>query len=468
LGILGSMSLIVGLILILAVNVMAEKKDKMKEKWVRMYQSPSGWAASINTKAIDLDSKDNVFRQGYEKYEIDGQTRQRWVVIKYNKAGVEKWIRTWEIPDPGGGWAQAASIMADGTGGAYVSGGVITASPRATRVHTIRYDTYGDVIWERDYTPPIPEGEIVLWNTYCQIYNPGSEEEYLSVAGTFFSPASGECGIYIFKYSSDGEILEGSEHILFEISDYAALFFDDYGNLYVSSDSVPADNRPNQDIITRKYDPDMNLIWECVYNSPYDRDDTANTVHVDSYGYVYLGGMAATDEIYAPYPQYPWYQIPVINSVAIKVNPSGNLVWGSLYAAPDSFRNTARVVSDSEGNAYLTGYHRHKVSHNYDTHLVKFTEDSGTIMWAKLYESPAYDMIGDLAVDEEDNVINSLQFENNAFVQKVTPQGNVLWEYTYPNGTANGSILDSSGDLYICGISNWTILTIKLNLVKIK
>jgi hypothetical protein len=481
--VLASLSLATWLLVLMPANVAPDEGETFEEKWTSIYVSPSGWVVSL-AKGLDIDEDGNVFRQGYEKYFIDGEERQQWVVIKYDEDGQEQWLKKWKDPNPSGGWAQPSAIKADGSGGAYVSGSTWPAHPRGEgfvpRGHIKKYAANGDVVWERDYSVPDPSGQIVGWTTNLKVNSPGSEDEYLRVASTFDDgswPPGEPMGLYTFNCDSDGDIIEGSENILYDIHSHARMCFDDNGNLYVTGESQPADNRPNPDFITRKFDPDMNLVWEHAYNSPYDKYDWPEGLHVDDYGYVYVDGVVVSDIlVLVDVPERGLVEVTQRQAVVLKYDPNGNLLWDALYAAPDTWYNTGLVKSDSEGNAYLNGYHRDLGPnptwddvYSADCHLVKFTSKSGKQKWEKLYKSPANDEYGDLIVDDEGNAFNLLGFQNSAFVQKLTPKGKVLWEYSKSDARAYQIVLDDEEEnlfinAYSFPPSGGTIMTIRLEI----
>ena len=68
LGVLATISFIAWILIAITANVMAQKGEQAEEIWVRLYESSSGFAATLE-KGMDVDGDGNIFRQGYEKFE---------------------------------------------------------------------------------------------------------------------------------------------------------------------------------------------------------------------------------------------------------------------------------------------------------------------------------------------------------------------------------------------------------------
>jgi len=110
--------------------------------WVRTHNRP-GCAY-----AIAVDESGNVYVTG-ECY--DSGTFWDYATIKYNSAGVQQWIQTYN--GPGNGYDEACSISVDGQGNVYVTGwiaGLTTSDDYAT----IKYNSAGAEQWVQTYNGP--------------------------------------------------------------------------------------------------------------------------------------------------------------------------------------------------------------------------------------------------------------------------------------------------------------------------
>ncbi|MEO6831052.1 MAG: SBBP repeat-containing protein [Chitinophagaceae bacterium] len=100
-----------------------------------------------------------------------------------------------------------------------------------------------------------------------------------------------------------------------------------------------------QNIYVTKYDKDGKLIWSQFIggNGKY----VANSIVVDRYGSVYVGGATAID---SPNATALWYDMLVV-----KLNPTGKMLWRKWYGTEYDDVVTAMAI-DSKNNLVFTGY----------------------------------------------------------------------------------------------------------------
>ncbi len=118
-------------------------------------------------------------------------------------------------------------------------------------------------------------------------------------------------------------------------------YVDNYGNLYVTGDTIINENVKN--IVTKKYDTGLNLVWKKVFINPNGYDKGTDLI-VDVDGYVYVTG----------------YMLNSINSrnsvVTINYTPDlGNIIWTKKV---DDFRESKGfgITLDQAQNIYVGGY----------------------------------------------------------------------------------------------------------------
>ncbi len=122
-------------------------------------------------------------------------------------------------------------------------------------------------------------------------------------------------------------------------------------------------------IVTKKYDPDGNLLWEEHYSVP-DLQAVATWVLVDPFDNVVVTG----------YPQ-TFSSNPVqVGLLTIKYNSAGNLLWSDTY--PGTWAFAVRGISDADGNIYVAG---RTWSGTYDFVTIKYAPD-GTRLWVDTFD----------------------------------------------------------------------------------
>ncbi|MCH7905452.1 MAG: SBBP repeat-containing protein [Armatimonadetes bacterium] len=191
------------------------------ELWVRRFNGP----ANIFDGALDLalDDGGNVYVTGFS---LGQDTDADYVTLKYDPDGQQLWEMRYN--GPGNGRDNASALVVDGAGNVYVTG--LSDGPgTAWDYATLKYDTNGNLLWERRYN----------------------------------GPAS----------SIDGA---------------TQLALDNAGNLYVTGWSFG--NSTGRDNATVKYDSSGNQLWVMRYNGPGSGWDTAFALAVDDPGNVYVTG----------------------------------------------------------------------------------------------------------------------------------------------------------------------------------
>lgn len=127
--------------------------------------------------------------------------------------------------------------------------------------------------------------------------------------------------------------------------------------------------RLGSDIVTKKYDPDGNLLWEQRYSVP-DRQAVATWVLVDPLDNVVVTGYPRT-----------FSSSPVeVGLLTIKYDSAGNLLWSDLY--PGTWALAVRGISDAGGNIYVAG---RAWFGSYDFVTIKYAPD-GTRSWVDTFD----------------------------------------------------------------------------------
>ena len=122
-------------------------------------------------------------------------------------------------------------------------------------------------------------------------------------------------------------------------------------------------------IITKKYDPDGNMLWEQHYTVP-DLQAVATWVLVDPFDNIVITGYPRT-----------FSSDPVeVGLLTIKYDSAGNLLWSDTYSGTWAF--AIRGISDSDGNIYVTG---RAWFGTYDFVTIKYTPD-GTRLWVDVFD----------------------------------------------------------------------------------
>ena len=207
--------------------------------WVQRYNGPAN--SYDVAKAIQLDAAGNVYVTGRSNTEAGGD----YTTLKYSPAGNLIWVRRY--PGLVTCYAEPYALQVDAVGNVYVTGGSFGAGTGQDYA-TLKYDSVGNLNWERRYNGPGNSDDIAY-----------------------------------------------------------ALQIDTGGNVYVTGFSYG--DGTEEDYATLKYDPDGNLMWELRYDGPVNLYDFALDLQLDVVGNVYVTGGSfgvGTSQDYATikYAQY--------------------------------------------------------------------------------------------------------------------------------------------------------------------
>lgn len=142
--------------------------------------------------------------------------------------------------------------------------------------------------------------------------------------------------------------------------------------------------------------------------------------------------------------------------------------WVKHLSGPDSIEyGTCFIKSDNLGYVYVLNW-GYSIEKKDDIQLAKISPD-GELLWLFRYDSTAYDIATDIAIDDSNNVIIcGLTSSEFLFLTiKFSPKGSILWENKFQaNGdiTSNPQItVDRINNIYVTGYGDKKIITIKYN-----
>ncbi len=314
-----------------------------------------------------------------------------------------------------GGKKNIAGMVNDQNGHIYAVGQL----PGAT---LIKYDSdNGTIIWEKQY-------ENANYNLSYGYDVAVDYQGYVYVAGR----ASYESGLFdddflIIKYDPSGNLIWAQDYDRGGWEQASGIAVDSMGNIYVTGFSYIENT--DRIILTLKYDPSGNLIWEKNYQIEGQRCE-ASDIKLDTSGNIYIAG---------------WTYSYGDDFLTIKYDPMGNVVWDKIYKGEITDKAQALAV-DGQGNVYVTGFSI-KVSpdrsNNYTT--VKY-DASGNLMWIRTYDNGFYGGARGVTTDDNGNVY--VTGYNDTL--KYNASGTLQWSKSLP-GLFNDISVDEDGDVYIGG-----------------
>ncbi|MBO9201624.1 MULTISPECIES: SBBP repeat-containing protein [Niastella] len=459
--------------------------DDGSTKWVKRYNGSGN--GDDEPTGIAADSNCNVFVTGNSRNGINNDI----ATIKYDPDGNTKWVKRFT-------GASADAIAVDRYGNAYVTG-TGTAASGGIGITTIKYDGNGNIIWVRRFGSGSASAIVVDKNG--NVYVTGA------------APHMGTGGdATTIKYDNDGNLLWVSQFNGSPINDAdvpSDLAVDNNGNVYITGFSITelaADD--HSEIFTVKYNASGVQQWSALFSR--NTRDEGKAIGVDASGNVFITGFSGTAEEdpdndyvtikYNSAGVQQWVQVVVSPAVqqgggandlvldaagnvyitggllfsnggtdytTIKYNTNGVQQWIAVYDGPGSDYDIANAIGiDKNGNIYITGFSRiNGFSDDYAT--IKYS-NNGVQKWVNIYNGPSFekgnpDFVTALAVDKDGNahvtgaiLRNKTGYDYATF--KYDTNGGTDWKKTY-NGTgkgpdfANALALDAQGNVYVTGRS---------------
>jgi hypothetical protein len=292
-------------------------------QWVARYNGLGNYVDVANSIAVD--GAGNVYVTGYS---WGSGTDDDYATVKYNSAGVQQWIASYNGVDNGEDYA--TSIAVDGSGNVYVTG-----NGQGGGIHddyaTIKYNSAGVEQWIALYNGP---GNDQDGATSIAVDGSGniSVTGHSTGSGTLWDYAtikydSAGAEQWVARYNGLGNWYDGANSIV----------VDGFGDVYVTGYSTGSGN--DYDYATIKYNSAGVEQWVALYNGPGDDADVAYSLGLDDAGNVYVTGRGSFSD-YA----------------TVKYDSNGNQIWAVHYNGPGNYYDGASSLAvEGGGSVYVTG-----------------------------------------------------------------------------------------------------------------
>lgn len=401
---------------------------QVSPSWVRFpapsnYQNYDAYDVSVGT-----DSLGNIYTAASSSDTI--ANAEQAMLVKYNAAGTRQWIKftgTHALP------AYAVTLLTDKAGNSYVCGyAQVTSNGKDYMV--IKYDNAGTQLWIKywdggqqinDYPAAATfdhSGNIVI--TGSANFQGTTQDD---VAMVKYSPAGVQLASYVYNNNARN-LDDKGKSVACDANDNIFITGHSYGSTgremitiklnssgtmqwiktipHASSDdesgfSIAADIAGNSyvtgasnDWLTVKYDPAGNALWTNHY--------TQNALNVSNQKKVLLdkfNNVIVTGDAFFGGGQFSNLVVNKLN------NATGTSVWSASYnfGGIDVFRS---AVLDTAGNVYVCG--AHEANSGYDLTALAVSA-AGSVAWNTTYTSPTpaagHDDAYQLALDKDRNLI---------------------------------------------------------------
>lgn len=262
---------------------------------------------------------------------------------------------------------------------------------------------------------------------------------------------------------------------------------DGSGNVYVggnfsgSNTTTPAMTLlGSSDYFVIKLDSSGNIAWSKNFG-PGSTWPLNRSLYVDNSGNSFLVG-----SLTANWTTPSLTKIGASDGFIIKLDSSGNVVWGKNWGGAGGNARSWEVAVDSAGNVYTSGYFNTSnlttpaltlAGGSLDAYLLKL-DSSGNVLWSRAYGGAGASMTpGGLVTDSSNNVYAGFHFSGSnlttpavtkigsqdALLMKIDSSGTTTWSRNYGGASAtfnfNGLSLDNTGAPHVFGTVSGANLT---------
>ena len=385
---------------------------------------------------VATDSSGNVYVAGGTNGGLDGNTNAGntdLFVVKYNSSGTKQWTRQLGSSSRD----SANGVATDSSGNVYVTGmtnGGLDGCKNAgiEDLFVVKYNSSGTKQWTNQLgSSSRDSADDVATDSSGNIYVTGTT--YSELDG---NTSAGNADLFVVKYNSSGTHQWTKQLGTDRYDEARGVATDSSGNVYVTGYTEGGldgnTNLGKADLFVVKYNSSGTKQWANQLGT-WDTD-FANGVATDSSGNVYVTGST--------------YRSLDGNTsagnadlIVVKYNSSGTKQWTKqLGSSSDDYAND--VVTDSSGNAYVTGttyggLDGNTSAGNADLFVVKYNS-SGTKQWTKQLGTSSTDTANGVTTDSSGNVYvaggtyggldgNTSAGVNDLFIVKYNSSGTKQW-----------------------------------------
>lgn len=266
---------------------------------------------------------------------------------------------------------------------------------------TTKYDTDGNLIWQRHFTIP----GLAVVATWLSKDNSGN----VIVTGYRhnFSSNPVESGLLTLKYDNNGNLLW--DRLISGTWAFALRSITDMsGNIYVTGRAWQY--TATYDFVTVKYAPEGTQLWM----DTFDQNGGFHTptgMDLDQSGNLFITGGGQSGGL-----------------ITVKYNGAGVRQWVSEHPGSSG----SNIKADNSGGIFVTGsYYDFSTGTSNDVMLLKY-DQSGNLVWQKYYDFGNSEYGKLVNIDSHSNIIitgfGALQGGHPGWLTlKVDPSGNLLW-----------------------------------------
>ena len=327
------------------------------QQWATVYNGTS--SGFDEAYSIAIDNIGNSYVTGSSDAGAQGTN---FITIQYNSTGAQQWATSYN--GPGNNLDAATQIKLDATFNVYVTGSS-DGGASGLDIATIMYNNAGAQQWVSRFN-----GALNLFDVPEALFIDNLNNVY--VAGGTYGGVATENDYVTIKINSTGtqqwtQIVDGplnDEDKAFDV------LTDLNQNVYVTGRSMGAGGTA-ENMVTIKYDPLGNLLWQDTYNGPASGYDDAQQMRLGVSGDLYVTGYSAGNGTNNDY-------------LTLKYDTgNGGILWEARFDGPSNGNDQAFAMEiDAAESVYVTGASNDPAS----------SQDFSTIKWCQLTTDAGFDV----------------------------------------------------------------------------
>jgi uncharacterized delta-60 repeat protein len=460
----------------LAGNTLTGTQDFFVSKYdstgTRVWTKQLGVASHVtNANGVATDSSGNIYVSGYTDGGLDGNTltgTTGFFVTKYDSTGSKLWTRQLGVASS---TTYSYGVAADSSGNCFAAGftqgGLDGNTLTGTRDFFVtKYDSTGAKTWTNQLGGLAPTNVAITASTLDSsgnLYITGTTN-----GGLDGNTQTGFSDFFVSKYDSTGvkqwtkQLGGNSAHVWSN-----AIATDSSGNVFIAGYTDTGLDGNTQtgayDFFVTKYDSTGAKIWtrqlgvasQSTYGYGVATDSSGN-IYVAGYTTGGLDGNTLTGSQ---------------DLFITKYNSAGVKQWTKQLGAASAYVAVYAAATDSSGNIFVTGYADHGLDGNtqtgtYDFFVTKY-DSTGVKVWTKqMGVASKNTWANGVATDSSGNIFvtgitfggldgNTLTGTKDFFVTKYDSTGAKVWTRQLGVASKNTSgysvSADSTGNIYVAG-----------------
>lgn len=297
--------------------------------WSRIYNGQGGQQDRGNKIIIGYDHNIVITGTCFQQ-----STGFDFLTIKYDGTGNIVWTKTFNN-EPDVSIDNGISLSKDVNNNIFVTGSCANSVSFKSNVVTLKYNPSGQLIWARRFDGLGNDDDFPVDIAVDNLNN--------VIVGGITTGINTSLDYLILKYSNNGDSIWNRKYSGPGSNDdiLSCITIDRNNNIYVSGDVFSS----NSDILTIKYSSDGNIIWTKPYNGTGNGSDICSSMFIDSSYNIFIAGTSLgtgtnLDAIAIKYSQ------PIgISQISTNV-PNGNVLYQNYPNPFNPFTNIKFDISE--------------------------------------------------------------------------------------------------------------------------